>query len=187
MTDTTTSTDAPTTPPASPGWLLTGGILVLLAGLFMLVFPVVATLSVTLFTGWVLFFAGVVGFAGAIRNRAQGGMWAGIVLGLLTAVAGLLLAFNPLSGTLTLTMVFVWWLIVDGAFGVVLSVARRGTAWGWWFASSLIGILLGVLLLNTMPLGAAFILGTFVGITMLMRGLLLVVTALELRHHASAG
>ena len=180
MTATTTSTSKP------GGWLIAGGVLIALAGLFMLLFPASASVTVTLFTGWALMFAGVVGFIGALVDSTGGSKVVGILLSALAVVAGMLLAFNPLSGTVTLTMVFVYWLLADGILGTVLSIVNRGQAWGWWLASSLFSIALGLLLLGSMPLSASWILGVYVGITLLMRGLLLVAGGFVARSAFSA-
>ena len=53
-------------------------------------------------------------------------------------------AGSPRSGTLT--MVFTLWLLIDGGVGMVLSIVRRGPGWGWWFTSSTLSLILGVLL-----------------------------------------
>ncbi len=167
-------TEATTAPKVSGGWMVAGGAAIAIAGLFMLIFPVSASVSVTLMAGWALMFAGVVGFIGALTDRSGGGMLVAILLRVLAVVAGAMLVFNPLAGTVTLTMVFVYWLLADGILGTVLSIVNRGQAWGWWLASSLFSVVLALLLLGTMPLSAGWILGTYVGIVLLMRGMLLV-------------
>lgn len=174
MSDTALTPPAPAHTPIRWGWSLVGGILVLLAGVFMLVFPVSASVTVTLLTGWALMFAGVVGFAGALIDRSGGGMLIGIVLSALAVIAGILITFNPLAGTLTLTMVFVYWLLIDGILGVVLSVIKRPDAWVLWLLSSLVSVVLGVILLGSMPLGAGFILGVYTGIVLMFRGMLMI-------------
>lgn len=168
------------------GWIATAGILVTLAGLFMLLFPVTASVSVTLFTGWALVFVGAVGCVAAIADRAAGGMWTGLILGVLAIVAGVMLAFNPLHGTVTLTMLLVIWLLVDGTVGTILSLMTRESHWGWWLASSLLSLLLGILLLGSLPQSAGWVLGTYVGIVLLLRGMALTATGLALRSAAKS-
>lgn len=163
------------------GWLLTGGIAVTLIGMFLLAYPVAATAAVTLFLGWMMMAIGVVGFIAAIMNRAEGGMWTGMILGALTAIAGGLLAFNVLAGTLTLTMVFTLWLLIDGGVGMVLSIVRRGPGWGWWFTSSTLSLILGVLLLNAWPTSAMWVLGIYAGIAFIFRGMMMVFMSFEVK------
>ncbi len=169
------------------GWLLAAGVFTTLISLFMFVYPAAASVAVTLFVGWSLLLAGVLGFVSGIVNRAAGGMWANIVLGLLSVAAGYFLAFNPLHGTVTLTMVFLFWLLADGVLGIVLSLSRRGHGWGWWFVSSLISLVLAFVLLGSMPLASIWILGLFAAITLLFRGMMLTTIAFEVRRLGSAG
>jgi uncharacterized membrane protein HdeD (DUF308 family) len=168
------------------GWLLAGGVATTLIGMFLLVYPAAATAGVTLFLGWTMLIVGIVGFIGAIVNRADGGMWTGMILGLLTAVAGGFFAFNVLAGVLTLTMLFTIWLLVDGAVGIVASIFRRGTGWGWWFTSSLLSLVLGIMLLNAWPSSAIWLLGVYAGITFVFRGLMLTFVSFEVRRLGKA-
>lgn len=180
MTDTTTTPEQ-LLPKAAWGWLLFAGIATSLIGLVLLTFPAAATLAVTLFAGWAFIFAGLFGLVGAIADRADGGLWTGLILGVLEVVLGGFLLFNPLAGTLTLTMVFIIWLLADGVAGTLLSIVRRGAHWGWWLVSSLISLGLGVLLLVGFPTSAIWILGTYGGIVLLFRGLALTFIAFDLR------
>lgn len=164
------------------GWALLGGIVTVGAGLFMLVYPEWASMAVTLFAGWALMLAGFASVVAGIANRRAGGMWTSIILGLLALVAGAFLAFNLLAGTVTLTMVFVCWLIADGGAGIVLSLARREANWGWWFASSVVTLALGLLLLGAMPGASAAIIGIYAGIVLIVRGMTLAFLSLDLRH-----
>lgn len=183
MSTTSTNNNAPS---SSWGVLFAGGIATSMAGMFMLVFPVAASVSVTMFAGWMLIFMGVFGCVGALTHRDGGGRITGLIMGIIAVVAGVMLAFNPLAGTLTLTMIIVLWLIIDGLAGIVLSLFRRGQGWGWWLLSSLFSLALGLILLETMPLGAAWIIGTYVGIVMLIRGMTLTAIAFEVRRLAKA-
>lgn len=167
------------------GWLFTGGILVMLIGMFLLVYPAAATAAVTLFLGWFMIAAGVIGFVVSIVQRKDGGMWSGMILGALAAIAGALIAFNVVAGVMTLTMLFTLWLLVDGGIGVILSLVRRGAGWGWWFTSSLISLILGVMLLNAWPSSAIWLLGVYAGITFIVRGMMLMFLSFEVRRIGS--
>ena len=133
----------------------------------------------TLFLGWLMIGIGVVGFVMSILHRAEGGMWTGMILSLITAIAGALLAFNVLAGVLTLTMVFTIWLLVDGGIGIIMSLVRRESGWGWWLTSSILSLLLGILLLNAWPSSAIWLIGIYAGITFIFRGMMLTFLSFE--------
>lgn len=185
MTNTAT---APVTTAALPnkawGWLFVSGIATLALGIFMLMAPAIASLVVTLFIGWTIAIGGIIGIIAGVTNRAEGGMMVTIVISVISLIAGGLLIFNPLSGTLTLTMLFALWLLVDGALGIGMSLITRGTGWGWWLFSSIISLLLGVWILEEMPLSALWMLGTYAGIVMLFRGMTLIFISFEKKKQA---
>jgi uncharacterized membrane protein HdeD (DUF308 family) len=161
--------------------MLTGGILTMLIGMFLLVYPAAGTVGVTLFLGWFMIAAGVIGFVTSITNRDDGGMWGGMLLGVLAVVAGVLFAFNVVAGAMTLTMLFTLWLLADGIVGIVASIARRGTGWGWWFMSSLISLVLGVMLISAWPTSSIWLIGIYAGITFVFRGMMLMFLSFEMR------
>jgi uncharacterized membrane protein HdeD (DUF308 family) len=163
------------------GWLLAGGIAIMLIGMFLLVYPAAATAAVTLFLGWFMLAAGVIGFVAAIVNRGDGGMWTGMLMGAVTAIAGGLIAFNVVAGALTLTMLFTLWLLIDGGIGTIMSIVRRGTGWGWWLASSLLSLVLGIMLLSAWPTTAIWLIGIYAGIVFIFRGMMLMFMSFEVR------
>lgn len=163
------------------GWVLAAGIAMLFAGMFMLVYPPAASLAVTMVLGWMMIAVGVIGFIGAIMNRAEGGLWTGMLLGVLMAVAGGLIAFNVLAGTVTLTLLFTIWLLVDGIVGSVMSIVRRGSGWGWWLTSSLLSLVLGLMLLSAWPAATLWLIGVYAGIMFLFRGMMMIVLAFEVK------
>ncbi len=186
------TTSAPTTPDALEtetsernwGLVLGGGIALVLISMFMFAFPAATSVAITMILGWVIFAAGVVGIFTGFAHRKDGGLWISLILGVLAVIAGLLLAFRPLSGTVTLATLFVIWLIADGLIGTIASLVQRGPDWGWWLASSLISLVLGIVLFGTLPVGSFWVLGTFAAITLLFRGLIMIVVSFEIRRRA---
>lgn len=163
------------------GWVLTAGIVTTIAGIFMLVYPVAASASVTLVLGWVLMIYGVFQFISSIMNRAEGGMWIGMLLGVLALVSGGLLAFNVLAGTITLTLLFTCWLLADGVVGTIMSIAQRGPGWGWWLTSSLISLVLGIMLISAFPSTSLWLVGVYAGVVFLFRGVMLTFLSFEVK------
>ncbi len=160
---------------------LAAGITMILISILMFTVPAAAGLAVTVLLGWIVLASGIIGIVAGIAHRREGGLWVNLILGLLAVGAGLLLIFRPLAGTVTLATILVLWLIVDGLIGTIFSLVLRGPDWGWWLASSLVSLVLGVVLFGTLPVGSFWILGTFLAVALLFRGIALVVISLELR------
>lgn len=164
------------------GWMLVLGVAMLLAGMFMLVYPFGASVAVTLVTGWVLIGAALVQLVTGIVGKSEGGklLWP-LILTFMYAVAGIVLVANPLAGTLTLTMVFTIWLFADGFVNAVYALSQREAGWVWLLVSALISVVLGVMLLNAWPTSALWVVGLFAGITLMIRGTTIIVMSGEVR------
>lgn len=170
------------------GWLLTLGILMVILGLLAIAAPVVATIALQLALGWILVIGGI---AQAIHAFMAKG-WSGVLLQLLSAllylVIGVLLLANPVGGALALTLVLAVFLIVEGAFKIILAMRIRDhRGWGWLMASGLLAVVLGLLIWSEWPASGLWIIGLLVGIQLLFTGWSLVMLALAARAHHQAG
>ncbi|MDO5572121.1 MAG: DUF308 domain-containing protein [Bacteroidales bacterium] len=74
--------------------------------------------------------------------------WAILVLGIAVALLGLWMLFFPIAGFDLLAMIFGWALIGAGIFELVVatSMEKKIPGWGWWLASGIIDILIGLVL-----------------------------------------
>ncbi len=161
--------------------VIVGGVLATLAAIVLLVFPTFTSYAVTAITGWCLLVGGALLAVASFAMRDRGGLWTGVVLGLVIAIAGVLLVSNLLEGTMTLTAIAIAWLLVDGIAGAWLSVRYRPDYWGTSLAVSVLGFVLGLLLWSDWPTSASWAIGVYAGIVLLGRGLALVGTGLALR------
>ena len=97
-------------------WLLflVEGIVLLGLGLLTVVFPTIATALIEII-GWLLLVSGVVGLIDSFAvQRASGFPWAQLSA-ILESAAGIVLLRSPLSGTLTLALVFVVFFVVEAS------------------------------------------------------------------------
>jgi uncharacterized membrane protein HdeD (DUF308 family) len=71
--------------------------------------------------------------------------------------------------------------MVGGIFKIVSAVSYRFAAWGWALASGVIDLVLGVLIWQELPASALWVIGLFVGINLVLRGMNWVALGLALR------
>ena len=91
------------------------GLAMTLLGVAALIFPVVSTLAVALFAGWVLLTAGGLLVAGAFTIHGTGPFFGALVTGLLFIAGGLFLLFSPMSGAVALTLMMGLLFMFQGA------------------------------------------------------------------------
>ena len=80
------------------GLFLVQAVLMIVAGIVALVYPLVTTLAVTLFLGWMLVFSGIVQAITLIANARLPHFWLQLVSAVLSVVVGVLFIRNPGRG-----------------------------------------------------------------------------------------
>jgi len=163
--------------------LLVTGILALLAGVAAILVPIVASVTMTLFVGWMLMLYGIVSGFQAFTADVPGRTKAWRALNALLAVlVGLYLVALPLSGTITLTFLLAVWFFGTGLFSLTAAWQWRGRSETPWLAiSGLLSVLLGILIAVSLPSSAAWAIGLLVGIQMIWWGIDALVAASVLR------
>jgi uncharacterized membrane protein HdeD (DUF308 family) len=106
-------------------WKLLSGILSIIAGVVILLYPVYSPLIVL--TLLVIFIGAWAIVTGAVQLAwgLKGGGWGIGILGILTIILGLLLLTNSLAGVLILPWMFGFFLIIGGIGAVALGIKMR--------------------------------------------------------------
>lgn len=153
------------------GWFLALGIVLIVAGLAAIAFPLLSTIATKIVLGWLFLIGGVMMILHAFNAPAwQGFLWS-LLIGILYAVAGGYLAFFPLTGLLTLAILLAMLFIAEGAFEVIMALrVRPHEGWGFLLLSGIAALLVGVLIAMDLPGSAVWALGLLVGINLLFSG-----------------
>ena len=180
MADTRTFTDplAPTAAGAGWAWILAYGVLSLTLGVLAFLNPFAATYAATLVIGAFFIAAGIVSLAAGVISKHEGRGYA-IGFGLLSLVIGVLMAFDPMSGALSLTLLVGVWLGIRGAMEIGLG-ARFTRGRGLMIALGVVNILLAIYVLATLPWSALTLPGFILGISFVFGGVTSILSAL---HH----
>jgi uncharacterized membrane protein HdeD (DUF308 family) len=129
-----------------PWWLvLIEGILLIVLGGFLLFNPYSTFLSIIWVLGIFWLIRGVMDLVSLIWDRTMWG-WK-IVAGILGIIAGWIVIQNPISSTIVLSSVTVWFIAFTGIFLGITSLVRafKGAGWGTGILGA-ISIGLGILL-----------------------------------------
>src|SRR5260370_25810957 len=162
---------------------LAQGIVMMVLGLLSVVGPILATLAVEIFVGWLFFVAGLFRAVWVWRSREMPGFAWSFLAAVLAIILGVILILRPLAGVLTLTMVLVAFFVIEGIASIIGAIEHRQhlRSWGWVLFSGIIDLLLAYLIWQGWPSSASWAIGLLVGINMLFLGLSLVMTALAAR------
>ena len=155
------------------------GLVVILAGIWCVLSPIITVTSVAILVGIGIAISG--GSALAAASRDHGGQkLLDILLGLLGVVAALLIIFNPAAGAVSLGMVVTILLFARGLLGLVFGIqATAGKS--WIFLSAVIDLVLAFLLYRMGPAGAAVTVGLYVGLSIIVWGIRMILAGRAVR------
>ncbi len=147
------------------------GVLLIILGLLAILLPFIAGIAVTAFIGWLLLFAGIVHLIYSWHSRKTGGVIWQILIAILYLFVGFYLIFHPARGLVTLTLLLASYFVVEGVIELVLYFRlRRSHRSSWFLWDGLITLLLGILIWAHWPFSSVWVLGTIIGISLLISG-----------------
>ena len=158
------------------------GVVLILAGLFMLRDAVAATAFTAIIVAVALLGAGL----SEIVDSFWAANWSGLVwrllVGVLYAIGGVALLADPLAASVALTLVFAIAIFTSGIIRIYLAVQDWHPLNALLFTSGILGILAGLTIVAKWPVGGLRVFGLMVGIDLLLHGIWWVLLGWTARH-----
>ena len=168
-------------------WYLLQGILLVVAGVLALVYPLIASVAIVRLLGWILIITGVLHGICLIGARQAPQFWLELLSVILAIVVGLLLLRQPQAGLAVFGALLIVYFMVEGIAKVIFALTIRPFPnWGWVLASGLIGILLAVYLWANFATISEWMLGFMLGILLVCEGAALTYLAWRVREGVKA-
>lgn len=162
-------------------WFVILGIVLIVLGCAVLGYPLVGSLAVEMTIGILLIIAGVGEAVGSFWVRRWSGFFLHLLSGILSFVVGVLFLDKPLGGLAALTILVASFLLVGGIFKIAAAMSHRFAHWGWPLLSGVIDVVLGLLIWRQYPESALWVIGLFLGINLVFRGVNWIGLGLALR------
>jgi uncharacterized membrane protein HdeD (DUF308 family) len=136
--------------------------------------------------GLLLGLSGLIELIGGARE--SGGRYRGLLMGggLFSLAVGAVMVARPNAGMAGLTLLLAVFFFAAGVFPLVGALSERGQGWAWEVTFGAIAILLGVAVLAGWPVPSLWLVGTLVGIEIVVRGGTLLASAYSLTPPAHA-
>jgi uncharacterized membrane protein HdeD (DUF308 family) len=163
-------------------WFVFQGIVMLILGCLAVAEPVIASVAVDIYIGWLFLFGGVLGLVAMFSARDASAFFWMLLTAALSLAVGIMLIWKPAEGTVSLTMVLTAFFIAEGAFQIAASFSYRDImpgSWGWLLASGISDLVLAGFIIYFWPESARWTLGLIVGINLITTGLGILMTAIE--------
>ena len=166
----------------SIGWSIALSVVLILAGVFAILAPLLAGVALTGILGWLLILVGAGHFWLAWHVRGAGAhLWEAII-GLVYVVAGIFLLVHPVAGLIGITAILGAYLLIRGIFELIAGLSMRGVGGSTWLLiNGAISLILAFLIWRHLPYSAEWFLGTLLGFAILFTGISRLALALTAR------
>jgi uncharacterized membrane protein HdeD (DUF308 family) len=162
-------------------WFVLLGVALVVLGTVALGSVAITSLAAAMAIGMLILISGGAEILGAFWIRGWSGFFLHLLAGVLSIVVGFLFLASPGRALVALTMLVASFLMVGGIFKIIAALSYRFAAWGWPLAGGIIDLILGVLIWREWPESAFWVIGMFVGISMVFRGFNWIALGLALR------
>lgn len=153
------------------GLLLLQAILMIGAGVLAFFYPLITTVAVSLFLGWMLIISGIAQAISLVVTSRVPHFWLQLVSAVLSVVVGFLMVRNPALAVGTLALLLIIYFMVEGIAKIAFALTVRPLPnWGWVLLSGVIGVAISFWLIAN-PALSILVLGLFIGIQLVAEGI----------------
>jgi len=162
------------------GWFMFAGGALIVLGVIAVLFPLLTTVVAKVFLGWLILIGGVVEIVYAFSTKRWSAFFYNLLMGILYLIVGIWLAFFPLAGVITLTVLLALTFILQGVVQAMIAFQMKPhEGWVWMMIAGVIAIAAGVMIIAGLPSTATWAIGLMVGITMISTGWAYLILALQ--------
>ena len=162
-------------------------ILLIVLGVLAILLPVEMSFGVVIVVSWLLMIGAVVHVIDAFKGSGVGHAIWKIIVAIVYFVTGLYLRFNLGIGLVTLTLALIVFFVVQGLADIFIYLRVRKTApAGSLLLHGIVTLILGLMIWRHWPNGSLWVIGTLVGINMIMTGTTRLMLTLAVRRAMKA-
>jgi len=168
-------------------WAMVMGVVTVIIGAFMILYPFATATATTIFFGWSLIIAAVANFIFAFTAPSAGPFFVKVLLAIVYGVAGIGLVVNPLLGAAALALALGTMLVIQSGIELGLAILyRKELPWGWMLLDALSSLALGVMVVFRWPVSSPWVVGTMVGAGVLFAGITRIIVAATVHHDVAS-
>jgi uncharacterized membrane protein HdeD (DUF308 family) len=151
------------------------GMLLIILGFFAVMAPTFTGIGVTILIGMMLLTSSIIEIVFAFKSKSFGQGILKFLFGAIGVIAGIIILFTPMFGLGVLTIMMVAFFLGAGILEIIHSFSMKDQdGWGWLIFSGIVSILLAIFLIAQWPASGIWAVGIFVGVRILMHGVVLV-------------
>jgi uncharacterized membrane protein HdeD (DUF308 family) len=151
----------------SIGW----AVLLIIFGFLAIALPMATSLGVVLILTWLIIASGVFQFIHAFQSQGAGSVIWKLLVAVVYLFAGVYFLLHPMLGLASFTLALAFFFLVEGVMDLVAYFQNRHLdGAGWILLDGVVTVILGLLVWRHWPSSSRWVIGTLVGISMIMTG-----------------
>jgi uncharacterized membrane protein HdeD (DUF308 family) len=153
-------------------WSIVLSVLMIIAGILAIAYPLWGGVAMTVLVGWLLLFSGALHLVYAFRGGGATTVLWEILLAIVYGLIGFYMLANPGIGLASLTFAIALYLFVESVLEFALSYQlRQESGAGWLLFDGIVTLVLAFMIWASWPSSTAWAVGTLVGVSMLFSGI----------------
>jgi len=153
------------------GMSILWAVLLIIFGFLAITLPFATSWGVVLILAWLIIFSGGFQFIHAFQSTGAGHIAWKLLVAIVYLIFGIYLLLHPVIGVAALTLVLAVFFVIEGVMDLVAYFQnRKAGASGWILFDGIVTLVLGVLVWRQWPSSSLWVIGTLVGISMIMTG-----------------
>src|SRR5579863_8092629 len=146
-------------------------ILLIVFGILAISLPLATSLGVVIVIAWLVVLSGGFQFIHAFQSKGAGSIIWKVLVAILYLIVGIYFLMNPLIGVAGFTLALAIFFLAEGVMDLAAYFQNRNvTGSGWILVGGIITLILGLLVWRQWPSSSLWVIGTLVGISMIMTG-----------------
>ncbi len=152
-------------------WSVLGAIVMVIAGVLAISLPLVTTAALSVLLAWLLIAAGIGHLIAAFRFKNFASFVWELLVATVAIFAGAYMRLNPVMAPVTLTFVLAVVFLASGISEFALFFRIRYSPHAAWILlNAMVDIIIGLIVLRNWPANSLWLLGVFVGISLVVAG-----------------
>jgi len=162
-------------------------IVVIILGFLAIALPLATSLGVVVVVAWLILLAGAFQLIHAFQSKGVGSTLWKIVVAVLYLVVGIYFLMNPVLAVAGFTLALAVFFVVEGVMDLIIYFqSRKAGGSGWILFNGVVTLILGIMVWRQWPSSSGWLIGTLVGISMIMTGTTRLMLSLAARRIATA-
>jgi uncharacterized membrane protein HdeD (DUF308 family) len=147
-------------------------VLIIMIGLLAIGLPLATSFGVVLIIGWLLIFSSVTQVLHAFQTKGIASIFWKLAVAFIYLGVGIYFLAHPLLGVAGLTLAIGIFFLAEAAMDFFAYMrVRKSNGSGWILFDGIVTFILGLLIWRQWPLSSTWVIGTLVGISMVMSGI----------------